>query len=276
MRSNYWTCSSFADWLRGTMKPKAETSQGWNSWKKEAETKHPVRFWIAEEGLDKVQKFIYWPVDQIYSFKYYINNRWVTKTHALTSHSLKRGQWYEFETRMLHGLFDELVNYVEVELAWFHIAWESEENKAKYNAPFWASGWFRWRVWRSPQAGLDNLTWAGGLKMDDNWGVDPTSEDFGKPTHQAIAANEVKALYEWWTITRPARPDPYDASGWSAYCNLIRLNHPDDFFGAGKNAEEQEMSTVAHEKLQTLEAAYQQEDEDMLIRLIKIRRSLWT
>lgn len=276
MRSNYWSCSKFADWLRGTMKPKAETSGGWSSWKKQARTKHPIRFWIAEEGLDKVQNALMWPIDRVYDVKYYINNRWVSRTHALTASSLKAGQWHEFETRVLHCLFDELVNYVEIELAWSNIAWSDKEDRKKYNTPFWASGWFRWRTWRCPQAGLDHLKWAGALKYDDRWGTDPESESYGKPTHQAIAAHEVLALYEWWTVERPKRADPYDVSGWSAICNRRRERDPDDFLGDDKTPAEREETTKSLDMIQKMEEDYEREDEEMLIRLIKISRSMWT
>ena len=37
-----------------------------------------------------------------------------------------------------------------------------------------------------------------------------------------------------------------------------------------------EMGNVAHKKLNEIEAAYEQEDEDMMIRLIKVRQGLWT
>jgi hypothetical protein len=48
-RSNYWTCSKFADWVRGTMKPVATDGDGWKKWKDQAKKKHPFRYWVAEE-----------------------------------------------------------------------------------------------------------------------------------------------------------------------------------------------------------------------------------
>jgi hypothetical protein len=36
------------------------------------------------------------------------------------------------------------------------------------------------------------------------------------------------------------------------------------------------MGNAAHKKLNDIEAAYEQEDEDMMIRLIKVRQGLWT
>ena len=76
-RINYWSCSKFADWVRGTPKRGALTSDGWHEWETEAKGYNPVRYWIAEEALDAIQNFIWWPVDQIYALKYYINNSWV-------------------------------------------------------------------------------------------------------------------------------------------------------------------------------------------------------
>lgn len=274
MRSNYWSCSKFADWIRGTMKPKAETSGGWSTWKKEARRKHPIRFWVAEEGLDVIQNTLMWPIDQIYNVKYYINNRWVTKTHVMST-GLKPGTWHEYENRLMYGAFNELVNFVEIELAWFHIAW-SDKDKAKYNTPFWASGWLRWRTWRCKQAGLDNLDWQRALVYNGDWGTEPGDEKFGKPTPQAIAAQEILDLYTWWTVTRPARKDPYDASGWSAICERRRQTDPDDIFGEAKTPEEKEQTNNALDALRKMEEQFENEDQEMLIRLVKVRRSLWT
>lgn len=257
------------------MKPKAETSAGWSSWKKQARKSHPIRYWIAEEGLDIVQNTIYWPIDRLYDAKYYINNRWVTKTHALTSSSLAKGQWHEYETRVLHCLFDELVNFVEVEQAWSHILWDNEAKK-KYRAPFWARGWFRTRTWRCPEAGLDYLKWASGLTFGEHWGVEPGSEKYGQPTPQALAAREIMELYEWWTKIRPLRPDPYEASGWSDICSRQRKSDPDNIFGETNTEEERVESHRALDIIQEMEESYERQDEEMMIRLIKVSKSMWT
>ena len=159
MRNHYWTCSKFADWLRGTPSPTALTSKGWREWRADAQKRYPVRYWLADDGLDYLQTIFYWIPDKLYGLKYYINNRWVTRTHALTASAsdIPRGQWCDVGNRFLPCLFNELRDFVEVELAWWHIAWSNAEEKAKYRAPFWATGWFRWRTWRCRQAGLDNF-----------------------------------------------------------------------------------------------------------------------
>lgn len=275
--SNYWSCSNFADWLRGTVKPSAETSKGWREWRQLARTSHPVRYWLADEGLDYVQDFITWPIQKIYDVKYYINNRWVTRTHALTAHprDIRPGQWQDVGYRFLPCMFNELVNYVEVELAWWHIAWEGKSVRDKYNAPFWATGWFRWRTWRSPQAGLDNLQWQMNLIHDEDW-IGADDPNYGKPTQQAMNAKEIFELYTWWTTVRPARTDPHDASGWSAICERRRQKYGSALDWEDETAEEREATSQAIGLSNKIEEEYEDEDEAMLIRLIKIRRAMWT
>ena len=270
---NYWSCSAFANWIRGTMKPTSETSSGWRKWRKEAKAKHPVRYWIAEEGLDLVQNFVNWPRDQLYSLKYWINNRFVTRTHTLTSFSLKKGQWHEFETRLLHCAFDELVNFVEIEQAWLNIAWDKKARE-KFKSPFWSWGWCRWRTWRCPEAGLDYLNWASAL-TNEEWLEDDKKHE-AQLTHHALAARETLALYNWWKNVRPFRPDPMDASGWRKLCEQHREDGKDFLDFEERTPEDAEKTRKVLDQCHALEEQYEQEDEEMLIRLIKLRRSLWT
>lgn len=276
--TNYWSCSPFADWLRGTKKLSMGTGEEWDEWNTAAKMKHNFRYWLAEEGLGHLQDFVTWPIRKIYNVKYYINNRWVTRTHSLTAHArdITPGTWCDVGNRILPCLFNELVDFIEIESAWSHIAWGSKEDRAKYAPPFWATGWFRWRTWRCPQAGLDHLDWAMTLTFNEDW-IDKDDPQFGKSTPQAIRAKELKELYTWWTETYRNRPDPMDASGWSDYCEAARLANGGKFnFGRDKSPELKKMSDKAHKLLQKIEAAYEKEDEAMMIRLIKVRDSLWT
>lgn len=275
MRSHYWTIGKFADWLRGTPKLKCGTSEEWDAWYADAAKAHPIRYWIAEEGLDYLQTIVYYIPDRLNDIRYYINNRWVTRSHALTAHprDIKPGAWMDVGNRFLPCLFNELVDFVEIEQAWHHCLW-SDEARTEFEVPWWRSGWLRWRTWRCPEAGLEYLKWASGL----------TNKDFIKegekeePTYQAIAAKEIIELYTWWTVTYPNRPDPYEASGWSAYCEASRLANGGKLsWSSSKDSPEmRKMSTKAHKLLQKIEKAYAKEDEEMMIRLIKIRESLWT
>jgi hypothetical protein len=277
MMNHYWTCSKFADWLRGTTKGGAKTSEDWDEWETRAKSAYPIRWWLAEEGLDYLQRIVYFIPDKLYDFKYYINNRFVTRTHALSAHprDIKPGTWCDVGNRFLPCLFNELVDFVEVELAWWHIAWDDEAKK-KYQAPFWARGWFRWRTWRCPQAGLDNLEWQRQLR----WKEEEVGSDFkglGELTPQAVKAQEVLDLYTWWTTTYRNRPDPYEASGWTAACEAQRVANGGKLsFSTSKDPALKKQSDKAHKLLQKIEASYEKEDEAMMIRLIKVRHGLWT
>lgn len=275
--SRYWSCSKFADWLRGTKKLSAGTSEEWDDWTTAAQIKHNFRYWLAEEALGHIQDFVTAPTRGIYSVKYYINNRWVSRTHSLTAHprDIKPGQWSDVSDRFLPCMFNELVNFVEIESAWSHIAWGNKEDRAKYEAPFWASGWWRWRTWRSPQAGLDHLNWAMTL-TNVEW-LEDSEKHKAEPTGQAKAAKEIKELYTWWTVTYRNRPEPMEASGWSAHCDAMRVKYPGSMFGFNREDKaDKAASTKAHKALRKIEAAYEKEDASMMIRLIKIRDSLWT
>ena len=251
-RNNYWSCSKFADWLRGTTKLKVGTAEDWDEWEKRAKSAYPVRWWLAEEGLDKVQNFIWWPIDRIYNVKYYINNRFISRTHSLTAHSrdIKPGQWCDVGNRFIPCLFNELRDFVEVELAWWHLAWSPEE-RPKYNMPWWAVGWWRVRTWRCPRAGLDNLKWQSKLVWTEDE-CEPGSPNIGKPTYQAEKALEILALYKWWTEVYPNRPDPHDASGWSEYCDRKREEKDPNgsemsFFGEPKSKELKKLLIAAEQ-----------------------------
>jgi hypothetical protein len=279
MRSHYWTIGKFADWLRGTPKLKCGTSEEWDAWYAEAAKAHPVRYWIAEEGLDYLQKIVYYIPDKLNDVRYYINNRWVSHSHALTAHprDIKPGQWQDVGNRFLPCLFNELVDFVEIEQAWHHCMW-SDEAKTKFDVPWYRKGWLRLRTWRCPEAGMEYLKWASELVVDKDMGVEPGSKGYGEPTYQAKAAKEIIELYTWWTVTYRNRPDPYEASGWSAYCEASRAANGGSLsWSSSKDTPEmRKMSDKAHKALRKIEAAYEAEDEAMMIRLIKIRGSLWT
>ncbi len=273
--TNYWSCSKFADWVRGTNKLGAGTSEEWDEWTTRAQMKHNFRYWLAEEGLSHLQDFVTWPVRKLYDIKYYINNRWVTRTHALTAHvrDIRPGTWCDVGNRFLPCLFNELVDFVEVELAWWHIAW-NDEARDQYQAPWYARGWFRWRTWRCPEAGLANLEWQRKLIHDEEYCKDEPY--YMKPTPQAVKAQEILDLYTWWTTVYPNRPDAYDVSGWTEYCEQARVLNNGRLLGSKTTPELKKMSNKAHKLLRKIEADYEKEDETMMIRLIKVRHGLWT
>jgi hypothetical protein len=245
-RINYWSCSKFADFVRGEQKPFALGFDEWDEWRDDVRRRRPVRYFLAEEVSDRLQDVLYFPKDIYRTIRAYVDNRFIHKTHCLKT-GLRPGSFYELEHRMLHGLFNELKEFVEVDLGTTYASWHE--------------GDFKIRGGKCPEAGLAYLEWAIGLKMDEEYGVSKKSSKYGKPTRQAEVAKEIKEIYEWWS-GRDDRPDPSEVSGWSKACE--------------ENSKLSEKKTLtAYKKMEAIEKKYDREDDDMLFRLIKIRRDLW-
>lgn len=255
-RVTYWSCSKLADFIRGEKKPKSLGLRDWDKWRKENKKKHPIRYWLAEKFLTKLQNFCYFPYDLYCEAKYYYENRFVTKTHYLKT-NLKPGYYYELDDRILNALFNELVEFVEGEQAILQYYSEKhKKNGKKYK--------FKKRL--CSEAGIDYLNWAMSLKYDDQF-LDKKDPKYGTPTPQALDAKKIFDLYTWWK-NRPNRPDPYEVTGWHEYCN--KNKDEDVFSGLDKQG------SAIHKKVQKLEQQYEKEDDKMLMELIKIRKSLWT
>ena len=269
--------SKLADWLRGTKKPSSASLKGWNDWRKIAKQKK-FRYWLVEEFFDRIQDFIFWPANRLKDIRCYINNRWFIKTHALTS-NLKRGGWHEYDTRLLHSVFDGLIDFIEIEKAWKHYICMSKKDRKKYKMPLYRK-FLHLGKWRCPEAGIDYLNWEATLKNDDDW-LDKNDPEFGKLTPQALGAIETLKLYTWWKIDRPKRPDPMEASGLSAYYDEkeqeAKAKGEDPLMNMfGENRAKDERAEGLSNACHQMEQKQEDEDTEMLMRVIKIRHRLWT
>lgn len=269
---NYSSSAPFK-WLRKKLKvdkPSALPWGQWELWDNEFKSTRPVVFFLTETLPDWLEKPAEWIIDPIDNAIYYLRRRFIYRTHLLDT-GLRPGRYYDYDRRFLHAAFNGLVEYVECEKAWANIRWgDDEENK--YKLPWWAKNWyFRWIPWRCPRAGLDHLQWEMNLEN-------------GHDQSQAAVAREIYILYVWWKEIRSKRDIDDDAwveSGMRDFYDRMDAKYGDNRWGilSGKKmmttAEEQEYDKLG--KLnRELEEAWIQEDEDMLIRLIKIRRGLWT
>lgn len=221
-RRNYWSCSKAAEWIRKIFgvppKPFAATLEGWKDYKeqcKDSSRKVKFGYWLSEDGLDWIQDIALYPHDVYYAIKTYLKNRYVTKTHLLST-NLTPGTWYDLDTRLLYGCFTSLVDFVEEEKV--HM-WRfmSKNERPKFSS--------------KEEAGIAYIDWE--ISLGD------------ESPSQAQSAKEIKELYLWWKHERPNRIDP-----WS-----------DEYNG---------------DDPLTLETEQYQEDTAMLVRLINVRRDLWT
>jgi len=236
-RIHYWSCSKFANWIRGEDKPYALEWGKWDKWKEKQKKERPIRYWLSDTFLNKLQDIIYFPIDLYRTIKIYVRNCYIDKSHYLNT-GLKPGEYYDFDYRILHGLFNELVDFVEIELS--HLSrWNADKKYVFKNG-------------RCIEAAYDYFKWANNLKCE------------GVLTDQAKASRKIQKLYEWWKNERPNRTDPFSDNEFSYDINEI-LDHK-------KIKQKQKQIKKAHD----LELAQENEDTKMLIELIKIRSHLWT
>ena len=280
MRVHYWSHSRFANWIRrisGAPTPlDSGTSTEWREYNKKQIAHSPFVKYITDDLFNIIQDLFYFPYDITHKFFYWLNKRYIRPSHIIPC-GLKRGEWHESETKLLHGMFSELVDFVEHQKA--SMAWHGKSDYAKANDKFvpWTQKFFPTRLltnWQSEHYGVQHLLWEISLTQDESWGYDKDSPEYGKPTRQAESAATILDLYVWWKYLRPMRPDPYEESGWSAYCAASRTE--DSWLFDDKTPEEQAISKVLLDNLHGLEALHEKEDTDNMIRLIQIRNSLWT
>jgi hypothetical protein len=276
-----WSCSKLANLIRGDKKPNALEAHEWSNWHQSSKEKHPIRYWIAEEFLDGMQRTLFYISEKYNNIRCYIRNRWITQSYALKANKkdIARGQWCEYGDRILPCLFNELVNFVEVDKAWMEYISYPE----KYYVPLWRKiSAFRFAEWRNPTAGLAYLDWEISLKWGNNDGILPTDKRYGKPTFQSETAKELKELYLWWKTIYPARIDAYELSGILALHDEKRASseNKNDFWKIFDHTTETSEYKAAYKKAINncvkIEKQYADEETQMLIRLIKIRQSLWT
>lgn len=152
---------------------------------------------LIERMIDKLQDIVMFPSDLAYSVKIYFKNS-KGNTHVLDG-DLEKGQWYDLAYRIPLCLFNELEKFIEKE------------------------------------KGLETHEWEKTLVFNEDWGVKPVDEKYGKLTHQALAAIEQDAIYSWW-----------------------------------KSVKDREYTSLEDDN------NYEEKEQEMLIRLVKIYRSLWT
>lgn len=252
-------------------RPSALSWDDWTVWHKETKKQKPLAYFLKETLPKIYDDSIHYLTLPYNTTRWFIRNR-VTQRWHIVNTGLKPG-YHEISTRMLHANFNLLVDFVEIEKAWMQVSWGNDkEEKKKF--PWWSLNPTRFSSFRNPKAGLKYLEWESGLVTDKAF--TKNKKEWNKPTKQAKSAKEIITLYNWWKNTRANRLDVHDASGWSELCEERRKAGHDIFSDKEKTKDFKKRERIALEKSIKLEQKYINEDEKMLIRLIKVRESLWT
>jgi len=248
----------FKSWM-GYNPPGSMTSKGWRLFGDEFKRVAPIRYWFSREFP---HLFVY-PV----TWKYKRVRDWIRYRTYDKYHVINTGlapSYYGVDTQMLHANFNMLKDFVEVEQAICSYWWSDDSKKASWcekHMPFYRAFY----PFRRPDLGIRHFEWAS--KLDD-----PRLPPHEQSVAQAVAAREILVLYKWWTEDRPNRKE-YDVPDYESQGMGILGCLDDDF---DKDAPDYVAHTEAMHKNSTIEEDWAEEDDAMLIRLMKIRRHLWS
>lgn len=246
--------SAWLDWYP----PGSLTSKGWRLFRQEFKEQAPIRYWLMHDFRYAVILPIQW--------KYRAINDWVRYRTYDRYHVVKTGlqpDYYGFEDRSIHACFNMLKDFIEVEKSWNSFVCDENRSETWYEkyVPFY----WKFVEFRRPDLGIAYLEWEATLD-------DPNLPPSQQSPHQAVSAREQLALYKWWTETRPSRKEE-DVWEYSDQGLGILSVLDDDF---DHEAEDYKISHEAMERNEKLREQWDKEDEDMFIRLVKLRKALWT
>ena len=277
--NRYYSESKFFLWLRKKLcvdKPEALPWDEWETYHAAAKVNKPFAYWVTETLPDLLEKPAELLIDPLYEVKYYLRNRFIS-SHMLKT-GLPKGKFHEYDTKLLHGVFNELVDFIEIEKAHMQVWCGGKDNK-KYSNPFWHKFWpLRWIEWRCAEAGIDHLNLEIGLVYNTDCGIEESDPLLGKLTPQAESAIWLLSAYKWWTIERPSRVDPYDKSGITAFSKRLTEKYGDGMwqFNSKITQEEKEEQHALYELVNEIEKQYFDEDTKWLKEVIDHRSELWT
>lgn len=240
--------------------PGALSTTGWRLFNEEFEKTAPVRFFIKKN----FKKIFVWPIKH----RYEKLSQWIRYRTSNKYHVVKTGLtpgYYSNDTIILHANFNILKTFVEVDLSAFSY-WSNDSttkpNWWKRYIPFYYSVF---PVKYNIEYSIKHLEWAATL---DN----PVLPLYERSDEQAHAAREILALYNWWVNTRPARKE-YEYVHYSDQ-GLGTLAMLDEDFN--KEASDYKAHSITRDLSAQQEKDWEAEDDQMLNRLIKIRKHLWT
>lgn len=248
--------SRFIKWLNFD-RLKLGTADQWDEWETEYQKQAPTRYWLTH----RLPYLTWYPV----KWKYDTVRDWV-RYRVRPYHIVNTGlppQYYDTDTIILHANFNLLKDFVEKEKASMH-RWCTPDAKLKSSISLPPK-----RDKINPLDGIKYLEWETTLDAPE----DPADAN----PSQAEAAREILELYTWWVFDRPSRteiepPEQPEQEG----KNTLSFMHRFSAEYRKKYPEYHAAFTQWSIDRSKQENEWDEEDTEMLIRLIKIRKSLWT
>lgn len=186
-------------------------------------------------------------------------------TNTIVLRRLESHLWYDTDTRMFEAMFELLCEYVENELAF--AASYNESTRWERFKLYWLPRQYRYEI--SRKFAMKYLEWE--MQVDGGEG------------DQAISAQKVKELYEWYRDIYPFIKNPYESAQDPEYMFLdVNGNPTNEAFVKDDNGKYYKMNKFHPEYSRLLNQMNDDEvqlnemiDEKLRI-LLSIRRYLWT
>ena len=238
--------------------PAALSAKGWRLFNQEFKEVAPFRYRLTRA----VSEFIA-PIRQVYNdARDWVCCRLYDRRHIVDS-GLPPG-YYGPDTLMMHLNFNMLKDFVEVALARVEYScsgtYRTNASWCEKHMPFYMIFY----KFRRPDLGIARLEWFSTL---DN----PNLPLYDRDDSLAEFGREVLALYKWWVDQVPARvlvdPPQYSDQGLGGLSILLP-----DF---DKTAADYVAYKTASVQRSAQEAAWAAEDDEYLIRLVRIRKDMW-
>lgn len=249
----------FKSWMKYDP-PGAMSSKGWRLFEEEYKERAPIRYWFCHDLKYSTVMPIKWKFDKIYDW---IRYRTYDRYHIVDTGLIPL--YYDASTQILNVNFNILKEFVEVDQAWHAYRWSDGSKKASWcekHMPFYHR---IFPLHDLKKYGIEHLEWASTLD-------DPALAPHQRSDQQAVSAREILALYKWWTEERTARKEieysPYDRQGLGALASF-----DDDF---DRDTPDFKAHVESMDASIEQEKGWETEDEEMLVRLMRVRTFLWT
>lgn len=234
------------------------TAEGWTDRKKWLQENMPWKYW-AEDKLDDIRWSINHFIDRyilLEDVRYYLRNRFVTKTHLLRT-DVKKGDWAEADTRLFDAIMLLNVDFLEKENN-YRDNWIKEECGEENFVPYKP-----WEVYEVEKKERGEKNCIDGDPDDEN--------SYGMPPHQWQGALARWEVYKWFKETYPT----YQTREDELYEQVKR--------GKGESIMEQfadktneEHNRAIYKQIHELEAQLSDEKIENMTKIIKHNESMWT
>lgn len=189
--------------------------------------------------------------------------------------------YYDKDTVLLHVAFALLVRFVEIELGSRLVFFSEVKENSWTERLLNLLPWVVRKYFQRPSASSGLAYIERQLEQIDS--IEYVSDEW-KINHKAFY-NELKALYLWW-LARRDRPCAWDSEEIKATSGAIEAAYGETHTFQSRDGgcclkrngteEQQAAYTAATSRAIEQEEAWEEEDTEMLVRLCKIRRAMWT